>query len=154
MRWERESTANANAHKARLLAELSEMKQAAWLAWDESRQPSEKVTVETHEGDGMPRRTRRQLTSRTGDPRYLSIVLNAIDAERRISGLDEDGSSRQVEVNSLLIDLQDLSPEAVGILCNEVMSLDRRLGIASPSDAQAQIEAEFLARSDGSEADG
>jgi hypothetical protein len=122
-RWEKELAGNTDRHKARLLAALEEVKQAAWRAWDESRQPSDKLTVEYDEtGEGGPGRTKRQRTSRTGDARYLSILLNAIEAERRIRGLDRE--PEQPTNGMPPIDTSRFTPDELAILCAAVDRVD------------------------------
>jgi hypothetical protein len=111
--WRESSIRNFDEAKELELQKLDRVEREAWAAWERSQKPTQSATVE---GDGVPKRSRKTISQRNGDPRYLDTVLKCVAARRAILGLDAptkiapttpDGqelsfSERQVHIQAIL----------------------------------------------------
>jgi hypothetical protein len=111
--WRESTIRNFDEAKEMELQKLDRVEREAWAAWERSQKPSQSATVE---GDGTPKRSRKTIVQKNGDPRYLDTVLKCVAARRAILGLDAptkiaattpDGQAlnfdqRQVHINAIL----------------------------------------------------
>jgi hypothetical protein len=111
--WRESSVRNFDEAKEMELQKLDRVEREAWAAWERSQKPAQSATVE---GDGAPRRSRKTIVQKNGDPRYLDTVLKCVAARRAILGLDAptkiaattpDGQAlsfdqRQVHISAIL----------------------------------------------------
>ncbi len=72
------------------LVEIQEVKIEAWKALQRSKRPAVKTTVKKSVGGmgGDRKETTKEVKHQTGDPRYMTIILECIKAERAIKGTD------------------------------------------------------------------
>ena len=82
--WRKENDRDSGLIKARLLAELGEIKKVAWEEFDRSKSDSVEIT-ETSGPDGDIRTVKTK--GQTGDPRYLVVVANVVREELEVHGL-------------------------------------------------------------------
>jgi hypothetical protein len=113
--WRESTVRNFDEAKEMELQKLDRVEREAWAAWERSQKPAQSTTVE---GDGTPKRSRKTISQRNGDPRYLDTVLKCVAARRAILGLDAptkiapttpDGQplsfdQRQIHVNAILVE--------------------------------------------------
>jgi hypothetical protein len=111
--WRESTVRNFDEAKELELQKLDRVEREAWAAWERSQKPAQSATVE---GDGAPKRSRKTILQKNGDPRYLDTVLKCVAARRAILGLDAptkiaattpDGQAlnfdqRQVHINAIL----------------------------------------------------
>jgi hypothetical protein len=111
--WRESTVRSFDDAKDLELQKLDRVEREAWAAWERSQKPSQSATVE---GDGTPKRSRKTIVQKNGDPRYLDTVLKCVAARRAILGLDAptkiaattpDGQAlnfdqRQVHINAIL----------------------------------------------------
>lgn len=72
------------------LAELGQMKREAWIAWDKSkRERIELITSTRTRNSQVVGLTDKRLFQElpNGDPRYMGILLSAIEAQNKLLGL-------------------------------------------------------------------
>lgn len=94
------SIADHNNIRMQQLAELGEVKLEAWEAWEKSKREQKAMTVESKgppKEEGAPQRIRgrnnaQQLSristqTTAGEPRYLQLLLDSIDAQNKLLGL-------------------------------------------------------------------
>lgn len=79
--WREEASEDIAAIKARELHKLDKLEAEAWQAWERSKRSTRKVVADK---EGL----RRERTSNTGDPRYMSIIHNIGQQRARLMGLD------------------------------------------------------------------
>lgn len=132
---------DAKEHAARLVEELAEVKREAWCAWDKSKQDATRKVEE----EAMPLRLGEPLVDkskdrdsstpptsppqlqkvrvttttegRTGDPNYLRTVLQCIQAERELLGVDapKESTTNVNVVNWDALIAHALTPGAVQV---------------------------------------
>lgn len=96
--WQASAVEATHEHRARELARLEAIEREAWAEWERSCKPySKEVTERTrHAGKGEeggdlvgePTVIRRETGTRVGDAKFLQVVLSAVDARRKLLGLD------------------------------------------------------------------
>lgn len=87
-RWRDSELVDVNEVKNRQLTELEAIKTEAWKAWWASLEDREKVTTEQREGSETAR-VKVEKETKTGDPRYLDVIIRSCEREARLIGLDE-----------------------------------------------------------------
>jgi hypothetical protein len=71
------------------LEELAEVKRESWYGWDRSKRRGKKKTVEvSSSGNSEREKESTTVEARTGDPRFLQAILNCIQSERELRGID------------------------------------------------------------------
>lgn len=68
------------------LRKLDRLEREAWLAWERSQKPAQEATTVTKDGGDLP--TKKKISGRNGDPRYLAVVLKCIERRCALLGLD------------------------------------------------------------------
>lgn len=68
------------------LRKLDRLEREAWAAWDRSQKPAQEATTVTKDGADMP--TKKKISGRNGDPRYLAVVAKCIERRCALLGLD------------------------------------------------------------------
>jgi hypothetical protein len=98
------------------LEELAEVKRESWHGWDRSKRRGKKKTVELSSSGNGGEREKESTTveARTGDPRFLQAILNCIQSERELRGIDAPKSvdSRVLTLNWDEL-VKQLPPEVV-----------------------------------------
>ncbi len=87
------------------LAELGLIKKKAWKAWEESIGKVETVTVKTGGKEGKGQETTVKTEVKSGDPRHLHSVLQAIEKQCRLMGLDAPLKLSMDEIDHLIENL-------------------------------------------------
>jgi hypothetical protein len=107
-----------------ILEEYAEIKKEAWDAWDKSKKPFQKVMKEQttsgkkhlsvdSDGDEIVDKNNPDTMERVqttvewqcGDPRFLQVVANCLEAERELQGLNPP---KQVGVRAAIISWDDI----------------------------------------------
>lgn len=109
-RWQETSIQDIEEHKARILENLAHTKAEAWSAWLDSKNPVVANTV--REGGKLGDSTEQTTTTQTGDPKYLAVIQNAIDQERKLLGLDAPTKHQVATVD--MGDLQTIASVMTG----------------------------------------
>lgn len=98
----KERTIADDEERALKIAEYKEVKREAWLAWERSKADAQKIVVERFkprpkkDEDGNEveqpeqKKTTRSNEGRLPSSSYLTIILQCIQAERELMGLDPD----------------------------------------------------------------
>ena len=108
--WHESSIRDFDELRSLELAKLELIEREAWAAWRRSQQPAQTATV-----DGQPgsQKSKRTVRHQYGDPRFLQVTLEAIEARRQMLGLDAptkiapttpDGQPLTNEQRSVLIE--------------------------------------------------
>ncbi|MCK7458487.1 hypothetical protein [Idiomarina aminovorans] len=79
-RWRQSSVRDFDAHREEQLARLDLMEASLWREWERSCGSPEAEELEKgKKSDGPPQ---------TGDPRYMTVMLNIIERRSKLLGLD------------------------------------------------------------------
>jgi Putative ATPase subunit of terminase (gpP-like) len=66
------------------LKKLAVLEQEAWAAWERSQKPAQEARVK----DGDQSKATKTMKTRTGDPRFLEVILRCNVSRRLLLGLD------------------------------------------------------------------
>jgi Putative ATPase subunit of terminase (gpP-like) len=66
------------------LKKLAVLEQEAWAAWERSQKPAQEARVK----DGDQSKATKTMKTRTGDPRFLEVILRCNANRRALLGLD------------------------------------------------------------------
>jgi predicted transcriptional regulator len=97
------------------LEELAEVKRESWHGWDKSKRRGKKKTTEvSSSGNSEREKESTTVEARTGDPRFLQAILNCIQSERELRGID---APKSVDARVLTLNwdelVKQLPPEVV-----------------------------------------
>lgn len=104
--WNKESAQKIDTIKARKIAELQLIKQKAWEEFAKSSNEFKKVTTITRQ-DGCS--TSVQTETRCADPRYLHMILQAVERECSILGLNTTAQGQQSSLGATNVIVHELS---------------------------------------------
>jgi hypothetical protein len=116
--WRESSIRDFDELRSQELAKLDRIEREAWAAWRRSQEPAQTATVDGTAGSQKAKRTVRH---QYGDPRFLQVTLDAIEARRQMLGLDAP-----TKVAPTTPDGQPLTNEQRSVLIEAL--LDERLG--------------------------
>lgn len=86
--WMESAIRNFDEAKAEQLAKLDAIESQAWEQWEKSCRQFKKTKIETSKGTKGEIKQAIETYEREGDPRYLQIILSAIDKRNKLLGLD------------------------------------------------------------------
>ncbi len=98
-RWIKEQIDNFDEMKARELTKIDQAERNAWEAWQKSRKKTRVVVTRGRKAKAQEtvERTVRE-EEKSGDPRYLSVVLSCVQERCKLRGLY---SPQKHEINDL-----------------------------------------------------
>jgi hypothetical protein len=110
--WVKSAVADFGERQAEELAKVDEIERAAWIGWAKSQEDAQTLVAEVSEQEEAAdakkkkaQKPRRQTTKQTtkgqaGDPRFLAIILKAIERRCTILGLD---AAKRLQITGLNI---------------------------------------------------
>jgi hypothetical protein len=104
-----------------------ELRQAAWLAWERSKDDATRVVQEAGESPGGANsKTVTTTEGRLPAVHYLQLVFSCLKAERELLGLDQP---TKIDMRQMILDWDRLAGEASGALRDEVEAEIERASI-------------------------
>lgn len=83
--WRQSSIRDFDAMRDIELEKLNQVEREAWDGFERSKQPHQSATTD---GQAGAQKARRTVRNQYGDPRYLSVILDCIQARRELLGID------------------------------------------------------------------
>lgn len=98
--WLRSTLVDFDAKRAEEVAKIDRVEAQAWEEYERSKEPGSRSVQGTGAQGSW---TEDETTERTGDPRYLQVVLKCIDRRIRLFGLDAPERSMSVHLEMIKV---------------------------------------------------
>jgi hypothetical protein len=109
--------ANVRAVKAKQAAQLEYIVDQAMLAWKKSKESIESRVTTDVNPVGRETAIRRAMTRQgPGDPRFLTVALQALAAERKLWGWDAVAANRQDHEGTVTAPIVPLNGRALSLV--------------------------------------
>ncbi len=127
--WLQAAVADFGARQAEELARLDLVEGELWAAWGRSQQPREQSRARTRTGKAAGSETELRKEQRSGNPKFLEIVVRCVELRCKITGVirDRKDDPPPPSAGDVVLDQLGVRTDAPKEVVAQILDLRRKL---------------------------